>query len=41
LGSLLFLLYTNDLPLNIQDADDINILITYKNIEAKQGNKTV
>ena len=40
LGPHLFLLYINDLPLNIQDAklvffaDDINILITDKNIDA-------
>jgi len=37
LGPLLFLLYINDLPLNIQDDDDdINILITDKNIDAIQ-----
>jgi tetrahydromethanopterin S-methyltransferase subunit G len=51
-GSLLFLLHINDLPLNIQDeklgllADDINTLITDKNIDAVQerlnkANKTV
>jgi len=42
LGPLLFLLYTNDLPLNIKDsnlimyADDINILIIDKNASALQ-----
>ena len=36
MGPLLFLLYINDLPLNIQDADDINILIIDKNIDAIQ-----
>jgi hypothetical protein len=41
LGPLLFLLYTNDLPLNIQDAKfvlfaDINILTIDKNIDAIQ-----
>jgi tetrahydromethanopterin S-methyltransferase subunit G len=41
LGLLLFLLYTIDLPLNIQDAKfvlfaDINILIVDKNIDAIQ-----
>ena len=41
-GPLLFLLYKNDLPLNVQDAklvlfvDDINILIIHKNIDAVQ-----
>ena len=40
LGPLWFLLYINDLPLNIQNeklvlfADDINILIIDKNIDA-------
>ena len=39
----MFLLYKNDLPLNIQDAklvlfaDDINILIIEKNIDAVQA----
>ena len=43
LGPLLFLLYKNDLPLNIQDAklvlfaDDINILIIDKNIDTVQA----
>ena len=42
LGSLLFLLYTNNLPLNIQDAkmvffaDDVNICIIDKNTDAIQ-----
>ena len=42
LGPLLFLLYTNDLPLNIKDsnliiyADDINILIMDKNASSLQ-----
>ena len=42
-GSLLFLLHINDLPLNIQDeklvplADDINTLIIDKNIDAVQA----
>jgi hypothetical protein len=36
LGPLLFLFYINDLPLNIQVADDINTLITDKNIDAIQ-----
>lgn len=30
------ILYLKDLPLNIQDADDINILITDKNTDAVQ-----
>ena len=43
LGSLLFLLYINDLPLNIQDAKlvllagDINTLIIDNNIDAVQA----
>ena len=43
LGPLLFLLYKNNLPLNIQDAklvlfaDDINILIIDKNIDTVQA----
>ena len=43
MGPLLFLLYINDLPLNIQDAklvllaDDINTLIIDKNIDAVQA----
>jgi hypothetical protein len=32
----LFLLYINDLPSNIQDADEINTLITDKNIDTTQ-----
>jgi len=43
LGPILILLYINDLPLNIQDAqlvlfaDDINILIIDKNIDGVQA----
>jgi hypothetical protein len=43
LGPLLFLLYTNDLPLNINGAnvvmfaDDINMLITDSDIDILQG----
>jgi hypothetical protein len=43
LGPLLFLLYINDLPLNIHDAnivmfsDDINVLITDSDVKSLQN----